>query len=63
MSNHNVFGTNDFNNQNMLIDMDNSRIIVTNSTHVLILLFFLNLKINKYKIGKTNSAVAKILIS
>ena len=31
MSNRNVFGTNGFNNQNMLIDMDNSRIIVTNS--------------------------------
>ena len=31
MSNRNVFGTNGYNNQNMLIDMDNSRIIVTNS--------------------------------
>ena len=31
MSNRNVFGTNGLNNQNMLIDMDNSRIIVTNS--------------------------------
>ena len=31
MSNRNVFGTNGFNNQNMLIDMDNSRIIVANS--------------------------------
>ena len=31
MSNRNVFGTNGYNNQNMLIDTDNSRIIVTNS--------------------------------
>ncbi|MDB2683419.1 hypothetical protein N9Y58_00930 [Alphaproteobacteria bacterium] len=31
MSNRNIFGTNGLNNQNMLIDMDNSRIIVTNS--------------------------------
>ena len=31
MSNRNIFGTNGKNAQNMLIDMDNSRIIVTNS--------------------------------
>lgn len=31
MSNRNVFGTSGFNNQIMLIDMDNSRIIITNS--------------------------------
>ena len=33
------------------------------STHFLISFVFFNLKINKYKIGKTNSAVAKMLIS
>jgi len=31
MDGRNVFGTEGFNGQNMMIDMDNSRIIVTNS--------------------------------
>ena len=31
MDDRNVFGTEGYNGQNMLIDMDNSRIIVTNS--------------------------------
>ena len=31
MSDRNIFGTEGYNGQNMLIDMDNSRIVVTNS--------------------------------
>ena len=37
--------------------------LTRSDAYVLILFVFFNLKINKYKIGKTNSALAKMLIS
>jgi len=32
MSSRNIFGTEGYNGQNMIIDMDNSRIVITNSS-------------------------------